>query len=81
MKIIITKRFDKYYLKDLEKYFPKKSLLHLLKNKYHTFISLHFPYFKFKGKTKTIQVRGVLAIFKENKVIPLILYLKKDKKH
>lgn len=81
MKIIITKRFEKEYLKELNKYFTKEKLAQNLKEKKHKFISLHFPYFKFKSKLNLVDFRWILLFVWEDKIIPLILFLKKDKKY
>lgn len=81
MKVIITKRFEKEYLKSLAKYFNKEKLAENLKNKKHKFISLHNPFFKLKNKIDLVEFRWVLAIYKNEKIIPLFIFLKKDKKY
>lgn len=81
MKVIITKNFEKEYLKNLIKYFNKEKLAKDLKNKKHKFISLHFPYFKFKSKLNLVDFRWILIFISDDKIIPLILFLKKDKKY
>jgi len=80
MKIIITNRFEKEYLKNFKKYFSTKDLVLDLKNKKHTFVSLHDPFFKIKNKLNLVDFRGVVAFMKNNKIIPLFIFLKKDKK-
>lgn len=81
MKIIITKRFEKYYNKSLSKYFDMESFVMILKDKKHNFISLHDPFYKFKNKINFVDFRWVLAIFKDETIIPIFIYLKKDKKN
>lgn len=81
MKIIFTNRFEKEYLKSLIKYLDKKSLAKNLKEKNHNLISIHFPYFKLKTKIKLVNLRWIVAIINNSNIIPLIIYLKKDKKH
>jgi len=79
MRIIITKRFEKEYLKQLNKYFSKLDLVNSIKSKKHSFISLHDPFFKFKNKLNLVDFRWVLVMFKNNDIIPIMIYLKKDK--
>lgn len=79
MRIIITKRFEKEYLKQLNKYFSKLDLVNSIKSKNHNFISLHDPFFKFKNKLNLVDFRWVLVMFKNNDIIPIMIYLKKDK--
>ncbi|MCH2188979.1 hypothetical protein MK079_04090 [Candidatus Gracilibacteria bacterium] len=81
MKIIMTHRFKKYYLKHLEKYFSPHQVCEYLKKKEHTFITLTFPYFKFKITINGVSFRGVGIIIQTEKIIPLLIFLKKDKKH
>ncbi len=80
MKVIITKRFEKEYLKKLSKYLTKINLVETLKNKEHKFISLHEPFLKFKNKINLVEFRWVLAVKDNSNIIPLFIFLKKDKK-
>lgn len=57
MKVIITNRFDKIYLKYNTKYFNANELSENLKDKHFNFISLHHPYFKFKIKIDSVSFR------------------------
>lgn len=81
MKVLITKWFEKEYLKNLSRYFNKNKLAENLKSKKYNFISLHFPYFKFKSKLNSVDFRWILLIIEDDKIIPLMLFLKKDKKY
>lgn len=81
MKVLITKRFEEKYIKVLKKYFDAEELAEVLKNKSHTFISLHDPFFKFKNSIKCVDFRWVLAYLYEDNIIPLFIFLKKDKKY
>lgn len=81
MSIIITKRFEKQYLENLSKYFSKVDFINILKSKSHTFISLQKPYFKIKNNVKSISIRWILVILEEDNIVPLMVFLKKDKKY
>ncbi len=81
MKVMITGNFNKIYLKNVSKYFDRQKLVENLKIKEYNFISLHFPYFKFKSQLNLVDFRGILLILKGDTIIPLILFLKKDKKY
>lgn len=81
MEIIITKRFEKEYIKKLLKYFHQNELILVLKTKQHKFISLHDPFFKFKNKINSTDFRWVIAFVDWKSVIPLFIFLKKDKKY
>ena len=81
MKVIITKRFEKIYLKHLYKYLNTQDFSQILKKKNHTFISLHFPYYKFKLKIQQVDFRGIIVFVWVDTLIPVILFLKKDKKN
>lgn len=80
MKIIITDRFRKEYLKSLRKYFTLELLVDNLKKKHHTFIQLHEPFWKYKLKLNSVDFRGIIFTVFDWKIIPLAMYLKKDKK-
>ncbi len=80
MKIIITKGFKKKYFNNFEKYFKLKDFVKNLENKKHSFICLHHPYFKIKQKINTISTRWIVFIIESELVVPIILFLKKDKK-
>ncbi len=79
--IIITKRFEEKYLINLSKNFQKQEFINMLKTKKHTFISLHSPYFKIKNNVNNVSIRWVLVVLEENNIVPLVLFLKKDKKY
>ncbi|MDP2090381.1 MAG: hypothetical protein Q8K30_02180 [Candidatus Gracilibacteria bacterium] len=81
MKVLITKRFEKEYLKKLTKYLSKNDLVKILNNKSHILISLHDPFFKFKNKINLVDFRGVIAIIENEVIVPLYVYLKKGKKN
>ncbi len=81
MNIIITKRFEDKYLKYLLKNFSKEVFIKMLKEKNHTFISLHQPYFKIKNTINSISIRWILLILEEDNIVPLMIFLKKDKKY
>lgn len=81
MSIIITKRFENKYLRDLLKNFSKEDFINMLKSKKHTFISLHKPYFKIKNNVNSISIRWILIILEEDNIVPLMIFFKKDKKY
>jgi hypothetical protein len=81
MKVIITKNFWKKYLKNLSKYFSKDEFVRFLKKRNHTFIWLHYPYFKIKWYIKMVNIRWVLFLLEDDSIIPLMIFLKKDKKY
>jgi hypothetical protein len=81
MDVIITKTFWKKYLKDLSKHFSKNEFIRFLKEKSHTFIWLHYPYFKIKWQIRMVSIRWVLFSLEDDSIIPLMIFLKKDKKH
>ena len=78
-KIIITKRFEEKYLDWMKKYFTKNKFIEILKSKKHKFIWLQDPFEKYKIKINWVDFRGVVFLISWNKVIPLFLYMKKDK--
>lgn len=80
MKIIITDTFDKKFLNKLKKYF---SVLELVKElqKEKINISLKNPFYKIKLKLNGVSFRGVILLVLNDKIIPLMLYLKKDKQN
>ncbi len=80
MSIIITETFKKEYYKKYKKYFDLKEFSENLKEKQHNFIDLHSPFFKVKQNMGNVDFRSVIFIQKENKIIPLLIFLKKDKK-
>lgn len=81
MNIIITKRFSNRYLKTLNKNFSKTDFINILKSKNHIFISLHNPYFKLKCNISSISVRWILIVLDDENIVPLMIFLKKDKKN
>lgn len=81
MNVIITDRFKKEYLNWLRKYFTQEDLVNILLEKQHTYISLHEPFFKFKNNINLISFRWWLAILDNQNIIPLFLFLKKDKNY
>jgi hypothetical protein len=80
MKIIITNTFDKKFLKKLNKYFSILELINELKNK-KIKIFLKDSFYKVKIKLNSVDFRGVVLLVFEDKMVPLILYLKNDKKY
>jgi len=80
MKIIISETFQKKFLNKLNKYFTIKDLINeLSKEKFN--IVLKRPFYKLKFKINLVEFRWVVLIIQNEKIIPLILYLKKDKKN
>jgi hypothetical protein len=57
MKVVITDRFDKKYLKLLFKYFTKEEFVKHLKERSHTFITLHYPFVKLKNRINNLAFR------------------------
>jgi hypothetical protein len=57
MKVIITHRFEEKYLGSFLKYFTKEEFVKHLKERNHTFIHLHYPYFKLKNKINSFALR------------------------
>ena len=80
MKIIISDVFNKKYLLKLSKYFSLEDFIEKLKVNQNNII-LKYPYFKIKLRIKTVEFRGVVLFQEENYIIPLMIYLKKDKKY
>ena len=80
MKIIISERFEKKYFKWFEKYFSLEDFCNHLKSKNHTLILLHTPFQKFKWHIGNTHIRAVVVLIQWN-VIPLTLFLKKDKNY
>jgi hypothetical protein len=81
MKVVLTQRFKDEYLKPLLKYFTKEDLVRHLKERNHKFISLHYPYFKLKNKINNFSIRWVLAVIQDERIIPLMIFTKKDKNY
>jgi len=80
MNVILTESFLKKYKKDFRKYnFKISDLLKELKNV--KLITLKQPYYKVKFKINTISIRGVVFLNINNKILPVFLVLKKDKKY
>ncbi len=79
MKVIITKSFKDKYLKKFKNYFEIKDLVDILLKKEKNFISLHFPFLKFKNKINKVSFRWVIFLFMEEKIVPIFIALKKDK--
>ncbi len=77
MKIIITKTFNKKYLNKLSKYFTINDFLKQL-NKNNN-ILLKNPFYKVKLNLNLVDFRWVILLVEKNKIVPLILCLKKDK--
>jgi len=80
MKIIITETFDKNFLSKLKKYFSVLELVNELK-KEKSNIKLKDPFYKIKLKLNLVDFRGVVLLVFDDKIVPLMLYLKKDKKY
>jgi hypothetical protein len=81
MRVIISNSFKKNYLHDIQKQCNQHDFITFLKQKQHTFIWLHHPYFKIKGNIKGISIRWVLFLFESDTIIPLMVFLKKNKKY
>ena len=79
MKIIITERFEEKYYKKLKKYFDIKNFCKKLKQTRQ--INLKTPYYKVKFNLWLITFRWVILEIKWWNMIPLLLYLKKDKNY
>jgi len=80
MKIIITNTFEKKFLWKLTKYFTVSNLVEKLK-KEQIKITLKDPFYKIKFKLNLVDFRWIVLIVEDDKIIPLMLYLKKDKKN
>jgi hypothetical protein len=57
MKVVLTDRFKDEYLEPLLKYFTKEDLVKHLKERNHTLIPLHYPFFKLKNKINNFSFR------------------------
>lgn len=79
MKIIITKSFEVKYYKWLKKYFELDLFIRKLIK--IDFINLKDPYYKIKFNIKWIALRWVIYKSKWDNIVPMVLYLKKDKKY
>lgn len=80
MKIIITDTFSKNFLNKLKKYFSIWELVDELK-KEKINIKLKDPFYKIKLKLNLVDFRGVVLLVFDDKIVPLMLYLKKDKQN
>lgn len=80
MKIIISKTFEKKFLNKFNKYFTTHDLVEKLK-KEQIHVTLKIPFYKLKFKLKLVDFRWVVLIIEDDKIVPLMLYLKKDKKN
>jgi len=80
MRIVITKTFEKDFIKVLKYRNFLNDFSDLLKKKSHTFIDLKDPYKKFKYKIWNISLRSILFFSFENKIIPIFIAKKSDKK-
>ena len=78
-KVIITNRFEEKYLKSLKIYFWTEEFVKILKSKKHNFIFLQDSFEKFKIKINWVHFRWVVFFILQDKIIPLFIYLKKDK--
>jgi hypothetical protein len=50
-----------------------------LKERSYTFIHLHYPYFKIKNRINNFAFRWFVAFIKNDRIIPLMMFTKKDK--
>jgi hypothetical protein len=49
-----------------------------LKERSHTFIPLNYPFAKLKNKINNFAFKWFLAVIQDEKIIPLIMFTKKD---
>jgi hypothetical protein len=42
---------------------------------------LHYPYVKLKNRINNLAFRWILAVIKNDRIIPLMMFTKKDKKY
>jgi hypothetical protein len=49
-----------------------------LKERSHTFITLHYPFVKLKNRINNLAFRWFLAVIQDERIIPLIMFTKKD---
>ncbi len=81
MKVIITNSFFKNFYKKHKKNFSLLDLAENLQKKEYRFINLHFPFLKVKQKINKVDFRTIVFIRNEkNAIIPIAIFLKKDKK-
>jgi len=78
MKIIISETFEKKFLTKFKKYFSIEDFINSLQ-KYKIWITLKDPYFKIKLKINLVDFRWVILLIENEKIIPISIYLKKDK--
>ena len=80
MKVIITKSFEKDFLKILKYKTFLVDFSKLLKDKSYKFIDLKYPYKKFKYKISNISLRTILLCNLDNNIIPIFIAKKSNKK-
>lgn len=80
MEILITNNFKKDFLKLLKYEAFLEDFIQLLKEKNHKFIDLKYPYKKFKYKIGNISLRSILFMKIENKIIPIFIVKKSNKR-
>lgn len=80
MKIIISETFENKFLSKLKKYFTVSELVNELKREKND-IYLKEPFYKLKLKLNLVDFRWVLLLIDNDKIVPIMLYLKKDKKN
>ena len=56
------------------------NFIKLLEEKNHTFVNLKYPYKKFKYKIANISLRSILFMNVKNKIIPIFIAKKTNKK-
>ena len=79
MKVIITKTFEKFLSKYFSNYYIKlQDLSNELIKSFKNEIYLKRPIIKFKIRLNKLSYR-VVWIIKEDKIVPILIFLKKDK--
>ena len=79
MDVYISKTFTKFVSKNLSNYFIDFEVLSKeLKKSFNDNIYIKRPIMKFKIKINWLSYR-LVWIVKDNKIVPLLIYLKKDK--
>ena len=80
MKVIITDSFNKKFLSKMKKYFSTNDFVLELK-KEKPDIVLKEPIHKVKLKLNLVDFRWVILILFEDNIVPLLLFLKKNKQN
>jgi len=81
MKIIITEKFSKDFVKIFKTDSLVNNFCNFLEDKLYNIIDLKFPYSKIKLKFLWINIRLIIYIWNQDFLIPIFIIKKVDKKY